>query len=407
MRASDANGKVVARLFTDEKAAAKYIATLHSKRDLHGRAVLVNQDEIDAVRVWREFVAKESTDGREAPNFRDVIMQAIGRFKVAVASPALGVMRDEFLAARKREELSSRHLVGLKHRLKRFTSYFADGDLAGEVTAEGVENAIASMRAGGLSPQTTKGIRTAAFSLYQWGIDRKLVTVNPVARVKAPKVKGKPKVGTITPSQLLGLLKTALVVHPQSVPALAVWAFCGARRSELCRLRYDDLDLKRKELSISDSVAKTGVTRFIPIPDALIAWLEAARASGVAPVGKLVPGDTEGRSEGQMIRWLKDVREDAGLTVWPANALRHSFASHASAMHEDFSKVAAWLGHARDARLLVARYRHAVPKDAGEKWFAVMPEGVKKPAKGVREASAKVVDFKSAPRKHKKGEAGR
>ena len=51
----------------------------------------------------------------------------------------------------------------------------------------------------------------------------------------------------------------------------------------------------------------------------------------------------------------------------------NSFASHAAAMHEDFAKVAAWLGHARDPRLLVARYRHAVAKDEGKKWFDVLP----------------------------------
>ncbi len=409
VRASDANGKVVSRLFTDEEAAAKYIATLHAERNRHGRAVLANLDEIAAIRVWREFAAKENTEGRDSPNLRDVIQQAIGRFKVGVASPTLVTMRDDFLAAKKREELSSRHLVGLKHRLKRFVSYFPEVTLASEVTPETVEDALDSMRAGGLSLQTTKGIRVAAFALFQWGIDRKHVTVNPVAQVKAPKVKGGQKVGTITPSQLLGLLKTALVVHPESVPVFAVWAFCGVRRSELCRLRYDDLDVQRKELRISDEVAKTGVARFVPIPEALVAWLAAAKAAGVAPVGKLVPGDTEGRSEGQMIRWLRDVREDAGLSVWPNNALRHSFASHASAMHEDFSKVAAWIGHARDPRLLVARYRHAVPKDAGEKWFAVMPGGAKKsPAKkAAKKGDAKVVEFKATPVKRTRGEGGR
>ncbi|MCW1912644.1 tyrosine-type recombinase/integrase [Luteolibacter sp. GHJ8] len=157
------------------------------------------------------------------------------------------------------------------------------------------------------------------------------------------------------------------------MPALATWAFCGARRAEICRLSFEDLDRKRMELRISAKVAKSGVARFVPIPSALVAWLEAAEAAGVAPVGKLVPGGSEGRSEGQMIRWLKDVREEAGIVDWPANALRHSFASHACAMHEDFAKVAAWLGHARDPRLLVARYRHAVAKDAGAKWFDVQP----------------------------------
>jgi integrase len=349
----------------------------------------VNSDEIDALRVWREFTANERTAGRDAPALRDVIRTAIERLKVGTTSPLLATMREDFLAARKREELSLRHLVGLKHRLKRFCSYFPEGELAGEVTTEAVEKAITSMRAGGLSAQTVKGIRTAAHGLFQWGFDRNHVAANPVTRAKSPKVT-QGRVGTITSSQLLGLLKTALDVHPQAVPALAVWAFCGARRAEVCRLRYEDLNLESKELRVSESVAKTGVTRFVPMPDALLAWLSAAKGKGVAPLGKLVPGDTDGRAEGQMVRWLRDIRDEAGIEEWPPNALRHSFASHAAALHEDFAKVATWLGHARDPRLLVARYRHAVTKDAGAKWFAVLPPGTpKKTAKQGRPARLK------------------
>ncbi|WP_265594639.1 tyrosine-type recombinase/integrase [Haloferula sp. BvORR071] len=390
VRSSDANGKVIARLFTDPEDADRYIATLTKERHRHGRAAAVNSDEIDALRVWREYVAAENTAGRDAPALRDVIRQAIERQKAGVTSPRMSDLRDRFLEAREREELSSRHLVGLKHRLKRFVSYFAPADLAGAVTTEEVESALSSMRAGGLSAQTVKGIRTAAHGLFQWGIDRGLVVANPVTKAKAPKVT-QGEVGTITPSQLLGLLRTALLICPRSVPALATWALCGARRAEICRLSFQDLDRKRMELRISAKVAKSGVARFVPIPPALIAWLEAAEAEGVAPVGKLVPGGSEGRSEGQMIRWLKEVREEAGIIDWPANALRHSFASHACALHDDFAKVAAWLGHARDPRLLVARYRHAVPKDAGAKWFEVTP-GLRGKRKGAPKAL--VVDGK-------------
>ncbi len=57
-------------------------------------------------------------------------------------------------------------------------------------------------------------------------------------------------------------------------------------------------------------------------------------------------------------------------------------------MHDDFSKVAAWLGHARDPRLLVTRYRHAVKKDSGAEWFNVFPEGYA-PPKAKRKSNRK------------------
>jgi hypothetical protein len=71
--------------------------------------------------------------------------------------------------------------------------------------------------------------------------------------------------------------------------------------------------------------------------------------------------------------WLVKARADAGITTWPNNALRHSFVSYACAMTEDYPKVSAWIGHSGGTALLEARYRHAVPKDAGKTWFDVLP----------------------------------
>ena len=374
VRWNDVNGKELVKVFGTPEDAIDHAAKVGRERVKHGTAAATNSDESAGLALWRDFVAGERTAGRDAPALRDVLSGAIERLRGGQSSPALAELHKQFIDAKEREKVSAVHLHSVKMRLKRFISYFPADESAGAVTTDGVEKAMASMRAGGLAAQTVKGIRAAAHGLFQWALDRDLVTQNPVARAKAPKVTQE-EVGTITPSQLKGLLKTALEHTPRAVPALAVWAFCGVRRAELGRLRFDDLDIKRKEVRISAKVAKTGVVRFIPMPPALLAWFQAAEAAGVAPLGKIVPGDNDQLAEGQINRWLREIRPLAGLTEWPTNALRHSFASHACAVHDDFAKVAAWLGHARDPRLLVTRYRHAVAKDDGEKWFNVTPYG--------------------------------
>jgi hypothetical protein len=115
------------------------------------------------------------------------------------------------------------------------------------------------------------------------------------------------------------------------------------------------------------------------MPPVLIAWLEAATAAGIAPLGKLVPGDNDKAAENRLVGWLRKIRIKAGLSEWPNNALRHSFSSYACALTDDYHKVAAWIGHSGGIELLVARYRHAVPKDAGEEWFNVFPNGYSPP----------------------------
>lgn len=368
------SGKESVKVFGSPEEAEEHIKVIMTERKRHGRAAAVNSDEVSALAVWRDFVAKEHTAGRDVPALRDVLKMAIERLKDGATTPALDALWKQFIDAREREKVSPRHLSALKVRLKRFLSYFDKDEPAGSVTTEAVERAMSSMSAGGLSPQSVKGIREAAHGLFSWALKRKLVTRNPISDADAPKViQG--EVGTITASQLQGMLRTALKLQPRAVPALAIWAFCGVRRAEINRLRFDDLDLGRKELRVSARVGRKGrgKVRYVPMPDALLEWLGAAESAGVAPLGKLVPGDDDEKSEGVLNDWLVKARADAGITTWPNNALRHSFVSYACAMTEDYPKVSAWIGHSGGTALLEARYRHAVPKDAGETWFAVLP----------------------------------
>jgi integrase len=374
VRWNDVNGKETVKIFGTVEEAEDHVKVIQVERQRHGRAAAVNSDEISALAVWREFVSKEHTEGRDTPALRDVIRTAIERLKDGTTTPSLESLRKKFEDAKERDKVSPRHLSALKNRLKRFVSYFDKDEPAGSVTTEAVEKALASMRAGGLSAQTVKGVREAAHGLFSWARKRKHITKNPVSDADAPKViQG--EVGVLTASQLKGLLRTALKTQPRAVPALAVWALCGVRRAEVNRLCFEDMDHGRKELRVSAAVSKKGrgKVRYVPMPEALLEWLAAAQSAGVAPLGKLVPGDDDEKSEGVLNEWLVKAREVAGIVNWPNNALRHSFASYACAMTEDYPKVAAWLGHSSGTALLEARYRHAVPKDAGATWFNVFP----------------------------------
>lgn len=378
VRSTDANGKVVQRAFMHVEDAEKYCKQLVKARELHGRASAAGSDEIDALRIWREYISKENTEGRDAPALRDVIRTSIVRLKDGATTPSLENLRKRFEDAKEQEKVSPRYRSAIKNRLKRFVSYFDKEEPAGSVTTEAVEKAFASMRRGGLSPQTVKGVREAAHGLFSWARKRKLITKNPISDADVPKVV-QGEVGVLTATQLKDMLRTALKHQPHAVPALAVWAFCGVRRAEVTRLRFDDMDHGRKELRVSAAVGKKGrgKVRYVPMPEALLEWLATAKSDGEKPQGKLVPGADDEKSEGVLNEWLVKARNDAKITVWPNNALRHSFASYACAMTEDYAKVSAWLGHSGGTALLEARYRHAVPKDMGETWFNVFPKDKK------------------------------
>jgi hypothetical protein len=151
---------------------------IYKEQSHHGRAAAVTSDEISSLVFWREWFAGEATAGRDALLLRDVIKSAVERLNDMSTTPALDSLRKQFIDSRERELASSRHLSALKNRLKRFNSYFDRDGPAGAVTTEDVQRAMASMREGGFSPQSVKGVREAAHGVFSWAmiLKRKMET---------------------------------------------------------------------------------------------------------------------------------------------------------------------------------------------------------------------------------------
>jgi integrase len=69
---------------------------------------------------------------------------------------------------------------------------------------------------------------------------------------------------------------------------------------------------------------------------------------------------------------LEADRKAAGLQHWPANALRHGFASYHLARFTDAAKLALELGHA-DQELIFRNYRELVKPEQAEKYWNIRP----------------------------------
>jgi hypothetical protein len=69
---------------------------------------------------------------------------------------------------------------------------------------------------------------------------------------------------------------------------------------------------------------------------------------------------------------LEADRARAGITDWPANGLRHSFASYHIEFFKRPGELCVEMGHVDEA--LVARfYRKRVRPEAAKAWWSIMP----------------------------------
>ena len=82
--------------------------------------------------------------------------------------------------------------------------------------------------------------------------------------------------------------------------------------------------------------------------------------------GPLVPPNARNK--------LDAIRKGAGLTRWPKNGLRHSFASYRLAATHDAPRVASELGHT-SPQMLYSTYRELVLPEEAVRYWQIRPEG--------------------------------
>jgi len=106
--------------------------------------------------------------------------------------------------------------------------------------------------------------------------------------------------------------------------------------------------------------AKSARRRFVKIQPNLAAWLRPSEQHR----GPVTPANFR--------QLLDQARDAAGIDEWPANGLRHSFASYHLARFNDAAALALELGHT-SAHLVFQHYRQLVRPKRAERYWNITP----------------------------------
>lgn len=170
------------------------------------------------------------------------------------------------------------------------------------------------------------------------------------------------EISRITPEQAAKLLAGA--GDYRSAFALAL--FAGIRPEEIAGrdkppLTWAHVNTVERIIRVPAEIAKTRVPRVLEgLPEAVWCWLEPA-----GPREPIAPGNFR-----QAVRLGRDL---LGLDRWPKDVTRHSFASYATALLGDAARVALWLGHEGDQRILHRHYRGVVTEADAKRFFGLRP----------------------------------
>ena len=178
---------------------------------------------------------------------------------------------------------------------------------------------------------------------------------NPCHRVARYKVRRRERFLTQAEFSRLGRVLSEAEARGEvpsyAAAALRLLMFTGCRRNEILRLRWDEVDLERRELRLRDS--KTG-PRTVPLsPPAARVLGNRPRVDGTPWV---FPGGVPGRHVTTIDGAWRKVRARAELEDVRLHDLRHSFASRALALGESLPVIGKLLGHTEVQT--TARYSH-------------------------------------------------
>jgi integrase len=134
----------------------------------------------------------------------------------------------------------------------------------------------------------------------------------------------------------------------------------GLRRGELLRLRWRDVDLERRVLTVRGEDAKTGQTRHVPLNSEAAAVATTWRPTAFDPDAFVFRSCDASKPLAHIRRTWTGVLAIAVVNMFRFHDLRHTFASNLVMAGIDLNTVRELLGHKSVAMTL--RYAHLAPE---------------------------------------------
>jgi integrase len=196
-------------------------------------------------------------------------------------------------------------------------------------------------------------VSTLSHALHLAMVEWQWLEESPLRRVhRLPEPRG--RVRYLTDNERTRLLQACQASSTPALYPLVVLALStGARKMELLRLTWQNIDLRRAQITLEHT--KNGERRALPLTG--LALQEIARLAKVRRLGTtLVFPRTDGRKPLDIRHAWAQALQAAGITDCSFHDLRHSCASYLAMSGASLVEIAAVLGH--KTLQMVQRYAH-------------------------------------------------
>jgi integrase len=260
-------------------------------------------------------------------------------------------MVTEFLGRHARGRRSYRSYVTNTNVLLRHFS----GKTLQEITPKGIEDFRAARIKDGFTPATFNRQRACLSKIFNCAIDWGYYGgENPVRRVKAAQ-ESPGRHRFLSAEEAAGLIDCA---PRHQRPIIIAALHTGGRRTELLRLKWEDIDLERGVLYFDQTNTKSGKQREVPIaPELEQVFRHMRKVQDIRATAKEDVFTWNGKAFSRLTTGFERARKRAGLGKDVTfHTLRHTFASWYMINGGDLYRLQKYLGHS-DIKLTM-RYAH-------------------------------------------------
>jgi len=233
-----------------------------------------------------------------------------------------------------------------------------------EITRLHINGFMVKRQKAGSAPRTVNIDITALRNVLNRAIDDGWIKSLPTENLRPLKVDQRKRQLVTRPE--LEKLFTAARELPLSgallVDVLRLMSSCGARIAESLRLRWADVDLTQKQITIgADGRAKNRKHRTLDFNEPLKAHLEDMHTRRQPDSVWLFPSPRRGKTDVPIVNFNKALRTACAKAEMPAfgfHDCRHYFISQCVMSGIDYMTIARWVGH-QDGGVLIGKvYGH-------------------------------------------------
>lgn len=203
-----------------------------------------------------------------------------------------------------------------------------------------------------VSPNNRKTILKMVKRLFQMAVEDGIIDRNPCIGVQVKVAEVEQKVFTNTEVEIF--LKEARITNHKFYPIWAVALMTGMRSGELYALKWTDLDLDGKTISVTKQwtskngigPTKSGRSRVVPISDSLLRFLKELKVKTPPEQETVLPHYRDWQN-GEQARVTREFCQSVGITPIKFHDLRATFITNLLARGESLARVMSLVGHSQ------------------------------------------------------------